>query len=247
MTTEPEAFITPDAETNIVPTKKPRRAKIILMAVVTWTVLASLWVADGVIWLMLRTRPNERRIRPTERVAWPQGLKQELMRRQNNTCVYCGSRKTARTLEIDHIVPVVRGGPNDKSNLQVICAPCNQRKGIQTDEEFRARYSRLLPSKRLTAPRKPIPQNDFRSATRRTSQSDTVRQFRKTRFISKREKVGGACFGLAIVLALVMYLLLSSWGIEDLPALLPPAVLGAAVGIGIFARAHRTGVMMEEE
>ena len=247
MTTEPETSITPEPETNIAIGKKPGRAKIILLALMTWTVLVSLWVADGLIWLMLRTRPNERRIRPTERVAWPQGLKQELMRRQNNTCAYCGNRKTAPTLEIDHVVPVVRGGSNDKSNLQVICAPCNQRKGIQTDEEFRARYSRLLPSKRLTPPRKPVSQSDFRAATRRTSQSDTVRQFRKTRFISKREKVGGACFGLAIVLALVVYLLLSSWGIEDLPALLPPAVLGAAVGIGVFVRAHITGVMIEDQ
>ena len=244
MTTEPETNITP--ETEVETGKGRQRTKKVLQTIITWIALATLWTADGANWLMLHTRPNERRIHPTERVAWPQGLKQELMRRQNNTCAYCGNRKTAGTLEIDHVVPVVRGGSNDKSNLQVICAPCNQRKGIQTDEEFRARYSRLLPSKRLTPPRKPVSQSDFRAATRRTSQSDTVRQFRKTRFISKREKVGGACFGLAIALALVMYLLLSSWGIEDLPALLPPAVLGAAVGIGIWVRAQVTGVMVED-
>ena len=245
MTTEPESNITP--ETEVETGKGRQRTKKALQTIITWIVLASLWVADGVIWLMLRTRPtNESRIRPTERVAWPQGLKQELMRRQNNTCAYCGNRKTARTLEIDHIVPVVRGGPNDKSNLQVICAPCNQRKGIQTDEEFRARYSRLLPSKRLTPPRKPVSQSDFRAATRRTSQSDTVRQFRKTRFISKREKVGGACLGLAIAIAFVFLVVLSSFGIEGLPGLLPPAVLGAAVGIGIFVRAQVTGVMVED-
>ena len=247
MTTEPEAFITPDAETNIVPTKKPRRAKIILMALITWTVLVSFWVADGLIWVMLRTRPNERRIRPTERVAWPQGLKQELMRRQNNTCVYCAHRRTAHNLEIDHIVPVVRGGSNDESNLQVICGPCNQRKGIQTDEEFRARYSRLIPRRRLTPPRRQISQDEFSAATQRTSQSDSVRVFRKTRFISKREKVGGACVVLAIVLAFVMLFVLSAFGIEGLPALLPPAVLGAAVGIGIFVRAYMTGVMVEDQ
>ncbi len=226
--------------------KDQRRSTRILQTLIAWIVVASLWIADKVIGLMLRTRSNERRIKPTERRAWPKGLKQELMRRQNNTCVYCGNRRTARNFEIDHIVPVVRGGSNDKSNLQVICAPCNQRKGIQTDEEFRARYSKLLPSKRLTAPRKPIPQNDFGAATRRTSQSDAVRQFRKTRFISKREKVGGACLGLAIVIAFVLLLVLSSFGIEGLPALLPPAVVGAAVGIGIFVRAQVTGVLTED-
>ena len=247
MTTEPETSITPELETNIVPTKKPGRAKITLVAVVTWTVLASLWVADGVIWLMLRTRPNERRIRPTKRPVWPKGLKRELMRQQNNTCVYCGSRRTAGSLQIDHIVPVVMGGSNDESNLQVICAPCNQRKGIQNDQEFRNRYSRLIPQRPLTPPRRRISQDEFSTVTQGTTQSERVRNFRRTKFISRREKVGGACFGLAIVLALVMYLLLSSWGIEDLLALLPPMALGAAVGIGIWARAHVTGVMVEDQ
>lgn len=247
MTTEPNTYITPEVEDHVVTEKKPQRGKVILRAVMAWTVLVSLWVADGVIWLMLRTRPNERRIRPTQRVAPRQGLKQELMRRQNNTCVYCGHRRTARNLEIDHIVPVVRGGTNDKSNLQVICAPCNQRKGIQTDGELRTRYSRLIPSERLTPPRKPIPQNEFGAATKRTNQSDTVREFRRTRFISKREKVGGACVVLGIALAFVMLFVLSSFGIEGLPALLPPAALGAAVGVGIWFRAYMTGAMIEEE
>ncbi len=109
--------------------------------IVTWIVLVSLWVADVLIWVMLRTRSDERRIRPTERVVWPKGLKQRLMRRQDNTCVYCGYRRIATSLDIDHIIPVVRGGSNDMSNLQVICRRCNQRKGLQTDEEFRTRYA----------------------------------------------------------------------------------------------------------
>ena len=88
----------------------------------------AVWLADVSIWVMLRTRANERRIRPTERVPWPRGLKRKLMRRQNNTCAYCGHRRIASSMEIDHITPVVRGGSNDESNLQVICRPCNMRK-----------------------------------------------------------------------------------------------------------------------
>ena len=72
-----------------------------------WIITVALLVADWLFWLMLRTRSNERRIRPTRRVSWPKGLKQELMRRQDNTCVYCGHRRIARSLDIDHILPAV--------------------------------------------------------------------------------------------------------------------------------------------
>ena len=245
MTTEPEASITPELETNIAIGKKPGRAKIILLALMTWTVLVALWVADGLIWVMLRTRPNERRIRPTERVAWPQGLKQELMRRQNNTCVYCAHRRTAHNLEIDHIVPVVRGGSNDESNLQVICGPCNQRKGIQTDEEFRARYSRLIPRRRLTPPRRQISQDEFSAATQRTSQSDSVRSFRKTRYLSSRDKVVGGCTFLGFAVVFVMLISLALLGLEGLFLLLPPIVTGVAFGYSIWLRAQMTGVMID--
>ncbi len=245
MTNEPEIRTAPEAESETVTAKQ--RAKNILQVVMAWIVIASLWVADQLIWVMLRTRTDERRIRPTERVAWPKGLKQELMRRQNNTCVYCGHRRTARTLEIDHIVPVVRGGSNDKSNLQVICGQCNQRKGLQTDEEFRDRYSSLVPKRRLTAPRRRISQDEFKAATQRTSQSDTVREFRRTRFISRREKVVGGCVGLAIGAAIVTFFVLAYMGIEDNLLLLPPVVLGAALGSSIWLRAYKTGAMIEEE
>ena len=72
--------------------------------------LVSLWIADALILVMLVTRSNERRIRPTKRVAWPKGLKRRLMRRQDNTCSYCGYPRIADCLEIDHLIPVVRGG-----------------------------------------------------------------------------------------------------------------------------------------
>ena len=235
-----------------------RRMKDSLRAVVIWTVLVAqgvakvarpvaLWVADGLIWLMLLTRRDERRIRPTERVAWPKGLKRELMKRQDNTCVYCGYRRIARTLDIDHIVPVVRGGSNDIGNLQVICRPCNQRKGIQSDEEFRARYASLIPQRRLTPPRRRISQAEFRTETQRTSQSASVQEFRKKRFISKREKVLTGCTVLGIATAVIVLLALSSLGAEGFLLLLPAVVLGGSVAFGIWLRAYMTGVMIEDD
>ena len=218
-----------------------------LSTFLTWVVLASLWVADELIRIVLLTRRNERRIRPTERTAWPKGLKRELMRRQDNTCVYCGYRRIASSLDIDHIIPVARGGSNDPSNLQVICRPCNQRKGVQTDQEFRARYSRLVPQSRLTPPRRRISQHEFREETRATTQVESVRQFRRTRFVSKSSKVSSGSIMIGGGVALVVMFLLASWGAEGYFLLIPSLVLGGAVGFSLWLRAYVTGAMIEDE
>lgn len=214
--------------------------------VATWTVLISLLVADGLIWIMLRTRSNERRIRPTRRITWPKGLKRELMRMQDNTCVYCGHRRRATSLDIDHIIPAVKGGSNDIDNLQVICRPCNQRKGDQTDEEFRTRYSRLVPQRLLTPPRRRISQAEFRAETRRTKAVSSARHFRRTRFISKRQKVatGSVVFGIVVFIATAWAL---GWlGLDGLPLALPATVLGLLAGFGVWLRAYMTGATIED-
>ena len=223
------------------------RVRDVGSTIVAWAVLASLWTADLLIKVMLTTRSDERRIRPTGRVTWPRGLKQQLMRRQDNTCVYCGHRRTARTLDIDHMTPVVRGGSNDPSNLQVICRPCNQRKGLQTDQEFRTRYRRLVPLRALTPPRRRITQHEFREETRSTGQSETTQQFRRTRFISKRSKVSSGCMILGIAVGAIVLFALASAGADGYLLLLPSVVLGGGVGIGVWIRAYRTGAMIEDD
>jgi HNH endonuclease len=44
-------------------------------------------------------------------------------------CQQCGATRLTAKLVVDHIVPVCRWGTSDDSNLQVLCNPCNQRKG----------------------------------------------------------------------------------------------------------------------
>jgi 5-methylcytosine-specific restriction endonuclease McrA len=48
-------------------------------------------------------------------------------------CAICGA---TGALEIDHRVPIVRGGSCEIENLQALCIPCNRRKGRKTMEEF---------------------------------------------------------------------------------------------------------------
>jgi 5-methylcytosine-specific restriction endonuclease McrA len=43
-------------------------------------------------------------------------------------CVQCGSTED---LTWDHIVPLVKGGTNELSNLQVLCRACNGSKGAK--------------------------------------------------------------------------------------------------------------------
>lgn len=44
----------------------------------------------------------------------------------------CGSCGTTKSLRIDHIKPVSQGGDSGDNNLQLLCAPCNSRKGTKT-------------------------------------------------------------------------------------------------------------------
>jgi hypothetical protein len=41
-----------------------------------------------------------------------------------------------RMAQIEHRIPIARGGNNDKSNLVMACRACNLRKGVRTDDEF---------------------------------------------------------------------------------------------------------------
>ena len=214
---------------------------------VMWIALASLWIADVLIELMLFTMANVLRIRPTERISWPKGLKQRLMRRQDNTCVYCGYRRNAAFLQIDHMMPVYRGGSNNEDNLQVICRPCNLRKGIQTDEEFRTRYSRLVPQSRLTPPSGRISQKEFKNETRRTTQSASVQHFKRTRYISNREKVTIGCGILGFAVFMILSIALAAMGLNATIVLWPSLLSGGAAGGGVWLRAYVTGAMIESD
>ncbi len=233
---------TPSSDTDRSPTWA-----LVLGTMWNWTVIVALLLADCLIWVMLITRSNERRIRPTERkLRLPEERRRELMRQYNYRCVYCGNRRIARNIEIDHIIPLERGGLDDESNLQVTCRRCNRSKGSQTDKEFRERYSRLVPATSLTPPDRRISQKEFKEETKRTSLSASAREFRRTRYISPREKILSGCFITGGVVAALVLFGLASVGAEGLLLLLPALGLGGAVGFGVWLRAYMTGATSED-
>lgn len=56
------------------------------------------------------------------------------MEYHRNTCVYC---RVNRFEEVDHAIPLDRGGSNWPSNLVPSCRPCNRRKHTKTIWEFK--------------------------------------------------------------------------------------------------------------
>lgn len=73
------------------------------------------------------------------------------------SCTYCGEpgkvwwepsrhngnrripARTFATLEVDHLIPFVKGGRHDLTNVTWSCAACNTRKGSRTVGEFLTR------------------------------------------------------------------------------------------------------------
>ncbi|MBD0373778.1 MAG: HNH endonuclease [Pyrinomonadaceae bacterium] len=52
-------------------------------------------------------------------------------------CQYCGQKRAASELTLDHIFPRSRGGDNSPVNIVTACLRCNNRKGNRTPEEAR--------------------------------------------------------------------------------------------------------------
>lgn len=66
----------------------------------------------------------------------PESVRYQVLKRDRR-CQLCGAGPELGPLQIDHIVPRSQGGPNDMTNLQVLCALCNRGKSNRDDEDFR--------------------------------------------------------------------------------------------------------------
>ena len=65
-------------------------------------------------------------------VEYPQNYsvaKQRLFDHQRGICMGCGRKFGPDEMQLDHIVPESRGGPDCFHNWQLLCGSCNQRKG----------------------------------------------------------------------------------------------------------------------
>ncbi len=56
-------------------------------------------------------------------------LRYKILRRDRNTCQACGARAPDVEVEVDHKIPVSKGGTDDEKNLVTKCKDCNRGKG----------------------------------------------------------------------------------------------------------------------
>ena len=77
---------------------------------------------------VIRLRYDVRRPFPVRRLT-----RREAFLRDRYRCQYCGAE--SRSLTLDHVVPRVRGGRHDWTNVVAACMRCNHRKGRGTPAE----------------------------------------------------------------------------------------------------------------
>ncbi len=65
-------------------------------------------------------------------------LREKIKKRDNYTCQCCGNsimNEPSLLLEVDHIIPVSKGGLTREDNLQTLCWKCNRSKGSKVGED----------------------------------------------------------------------------------------------------------------
>jgi 5-methylcytosine-specific restriction endonuclease McrA len=67
----------------------------------------------------------------------------EIMEWQKGKCAYC-RKAVGKRPHVDHIVPIAKGGTNDRRNLQITCGPCNLRKNRTDPIAFAQRIGLLI-------------------------------------------------------------------------------------------------------
>ncbi|OKO69265.1 hypothetical protein AC628_33740 [Bradyrhizobium sp. NAS96.2] len=67
----------------------------------------------------------------------------DLIKQQKRRCAYCRTKLTL-DYHVDHILALSRGGSNDRTNLQILCEPCNLAKHAKDPLDFARSLGRLL-------------------------------------------------------------------------------------------------------
>jgi 5-methylcytosine-specific restriction endonuclease McrA len=124
---------------------------------------------------MTRTVPEW--IGKTDDTAIPARVKLRVYEKAEGKCAKCGIDAWAG--EYDHVIPIILGGANRESNLQLLCVPCHGAK-TKLDVKIKAKVARvrkrhlgLMPAKRQA-----IKSPGFRKAAPQRKASSPVTKWR---------------------------------------------------------------------
>jgi hypothetical protein len=76
--------------------------------------------------------------RPASRATIPDDVKQFVFARDGGRCRQCGA---TNDLQFDHVISVALGGGSTADNLQLLCGPCNRRKGAGLTSGYPSRVT----------------------------------------------------------------------------------------------------------
>lgn len=68
---------------------------------------------------------------------------EEIRRMQHNGCAYC-QEILGEEYEVDHIVPLKKGGTNFRQNIQLVCPSCNKKKNAKDPLIFARQLGKLI-------------------------------------------------------------------------------------------------------
>jgi 5-methylcytosine-specific restriction endonuclease McrA len=69
----------------------------------------------------------------------------EIYERDQGKCYMCQQSISLDIAELDHLIPVSKGGSSDPSNIALSCRPCNRRRGANLGEK---QFSKLAEMKK---------------------------------------------------------------------------------------------------
>ena len=93
--------------------------------------------------------------------------RKNLFARDDHQCQYCGQKRPASQLSLDHVLPRSLGGMTTWENIVCSCLPCNSRKGGRTPKQAGMRLMRE-PSKPRENPAMVLPLDDPRYVSWKT-------------------------------------------------------------------------------
>lgn len=69
----------------------------------------------------------------------PRSVMLKVIRRDNYHCQLCNAHVNDKDIELDHIIPISRGGPTTVENLRLLCTTCNQKRSNSTNDILKSK------------------------------------------------------------------------------------------------------------